>query len=158
MKDNDGRRAEACLYDSVTVIAELPKELVVVLGTVGQARPLIVPGTQERFLTLGADKVLHAVELPQSRDDPVLYGSPAGATDGDVHLVVTAETVELVDLVGSQARPGPDLPGCAGQLHPTPGAGEVVRVEGLPLQLRVQQLLLVRSSDVALITTLLQVP
>ena len=97
--DGLGLGAEACLNDPVTVVAELSVELVVVLGTVGEPGPLVVLGAQERFLTFGADKVLHAVEFPQSRDDPVLYWSPAGPTDGDVHLVVTAETVELVHLL-----------------------------------------------------------
>ena len=134
LKDNDVRSAEACLYDSVTVIAELPKELVVVLGTVSQARPLIVPGTQERFLTLGADKVLHTPVLPQGGDDPALYGSPAGATDGDAHLVVTPQAVQLVELLGRVARPGPHLPGGAGQLDAAALAVEVVRTVVLPAE------------------------
>ena len=58
---------------------------------------------------------------------------PAGPTDRDVHLVVTPETVELVDLAGSQTRPGPHLPGRAGELRPTARAGEMVGVEGLAL-------------------------
>ena len=99
--------AEACLDDSVTVVAELPVELVVMLGTVGQASPLIVSVAPERFLTFGADKVLHTVGLPQGSDDPVLYGSPAGPTDWDVHLVMTAQTVQLVHLLTHCSTPSP---------------------------------------------------
>ena len=35
--------------------------------------------------------------------------APAGATDGDAHLVVAAEAVELVQLVGRVAGPGAHL-------------------------------------------------
>ena len=94
---------EACLDDSVTVVAELPVELVVVLGTVGQASPLIVSVAPERFLTFGADKV----GLPYGSDDPVLYWSPAGPTDWDVHLVVAPQTVQLVHLLTECSTPSP---------------------------------------------------
>ena len=131
--DGVGLGAEACLNDSVTVVAELSVELVVVLGTVGEPGPLVVLGAQERFLTFGADKVLNTVEFSQGGDDPVLYRSPAGSTDGQVQLVVAPETAQPADFVGSEAWPGLHLPGGAGQLRPALRAGEMVRVEGLAL-------------------------
>ena len=44
---------------------------------------------------------------------------PAGATDGNAHLVVAAEAVQLVELVGRVAGPGPHLARRAGQLGTT---------------------------------------
>ena len=37
--------------------------------------------------------------------------APAGATDGDAHLVVAAEAVELIQLIGRVARSGAHLVG-----------------------------------------------
>jgi len=119
-------REDVALYDLVADLAEVAEQLVVVSLAVGQAFPLVVPVTQERFLTLGADKVLHTPVLPQGGDDPALYGSPAGATDGDAHLVVTPQAVQLVELLGRVARPGPHLPGGAGELGAAALAVEVV--------------------------------
>ena len=119
-------REDVALYDLVADVAQVAKQLVVVSLTVGQTFPLVVPVTQERFLTLGADKVLDTPVLAQSGDDPALYGSPAGATDGDAHLVVAPQTVQLVQLLGGVARPGPHLPGGAGQLAAAALAVEVV--------------------------------
>jgi len=119
-------REDVGLDDLVAAVAEVAKQLVVVSLTVGQTFPLVVPVTKERFLTLGADEVLHAPVLAQGGDDPALYGSPAGPTDGDAHLVVAPQAVELVELLGGVARPGPHLPGGAGQLAAAALAVEVV--------------------------------
>ena len=61
---------------------------------------------------------------------------PAGATDGDVHLVVTPQTVELVDDICGEAGAALDLPGGGCQLHPAAGTLEVVGVVvvSLPLE------------------------
>jgi len=119
-------REDVALYDLVTHLAQVPEQLVVVSLAVRQTLPLVVSVTQERFLALSADEVLDTPVLPQGGDDPALYGSPAGSTDGDSHLVMAAETVELVELLGGVARPGPDLPGGAGQLGAAALAVEVV--------------------------------
>ena len=117
---------DVALNDLVTDVAQVAEELVVVSLTVGQTLPLVVSVPKERFLALGADKVLDTPVLAQGGDDPALYGPPAGSTDGDSHLVVTPQAVELVELLGGVARPGPDLPGGAGQLHAAALAVEVV--------------------------------
>jgi len=119
-------REDVALDDLVADVAQVAEQLVVVSLTVGQTFPLVVPVTKERFLTLGADEVLHAPVLAQGGDDPALYGSPAGPTDGDAHLVVAPQAVELVELLGGVARPGPHLPGGAGQLAAAALAVEVV--------------------------------
>ena len=124
---------DVSLYDSVTVVAEFPEQLVIVVGAVGKAGPLVVPVAEEGLLTLGAGEVLDVPVLAQGGDHPLLYRPPAGPAEGDVHLVVTPETVQEVDLVGGQPGPGPDLPGRAGQLRPTARAGEVVWAVGLSL-------------------------
>jgi len=117
---------DVALYDLVAHVAQVAEELVVVGLAVRQAFPLVVSVTQERFLALGADKVLDTPVLAQGGHHPALYGSPAGSTDGDSHLVVTAEAVELVELLGGVAWPGPDLPGGAGELAAAALAVEVV--------------------------------
>ena len=45
--------------------------------------------------------------------------APAGPADGNAHLVVAAQAVELVELVGGVAGPGPHLAGAARQLTVT---------------------------------------
>lgn len=66
--------------------------------------------------------------LTQSGDDPLLDGPAAGPADGDSHLVVAPQAVELVELVGGVAWAGPDLPGRGGQLVSAGGAVVMVRV------------------------------
>jgi len=110
----------------VADVAQVSKQLMIVSLTVGQTFPLIMPVAKEGFLALGADKVFHTPVFAQSRDHSVLDGPPAGSADGDPHLVMAAETVELVEFLGSVPRPGPHLPGRAGQLDAASGAVEVV--------------------------------
>jgi len=117
---------DVALYDLVADIAEITKQLVVVSLAVRQTFPLVVSVPQERFLALGADEVLDTPVLAQGGHHPALDGSPAGAADWNPHLVVAPETVELVELLGGVARPGPHLPGGAGQLDAAALAVEVV--------------------------------
>ena len=124
---------DIALYDPVTVVAEFSKELMIVVSTVGETGPLVVSVTEERFLALGTGEVLHVPVLPQGGHHPLLYRPPAGSTYRDVHLVVAPETVQRVHLVSSEAGPGVDLPGGAGELHPAARAVEVVRVVSLSL-------------------------
>jgi len=119
-------REHVALDHLVADVAKVSEQLMIVSLAVCQTFSLIMTIAEERFLTLGADKVFHAPVFPQGRDHPVLDGPPAGSTDGDPHLVVAAETVELVEFLGGVAWPGPHLPGCAGQLNATPSAVEVV--------------------------------
>ena len=81
----------------------------VVRLAVGQALPLVVPVTQERLLALGTDEVLYVPVLAERGDHPLLDRAAAGATDRDPHLVVAAQAVQLVQLVGRVARPGAHL-------------------------------------------------
>merc|ERR1712045_1081152 len=74
---------DVALYDLVTDIAEVAEQLVVVSLAVGQALPLVVTVTKERFLTLGTNEVFYTPVFPQSRHHPALYGSPTGSADWD---------------------------------------------------------------------------
>ena len=67
---------DVSLYDPVTVVAEFPEQLVIVVGAVGQARPLVVPVAEEGLLALGAGEVLHVPVLAHGGDHPLLYRPP----------------------------------------------------------------------------------
>ena len=57
--------------------------------------------------------------------------APAGPADGNAHLVVAAKAVELVELVGGVAGPGPHLAGAARQLTVTSCRKNTHYVRGL---------------------------
>ena len=124
-------REHVALDHLVADVAKVSEQLMIVSLAVCQTFSLIMTIAEERFLTLGADKMFHAPVFPKGRDHPVLDGPPAGSTDRDPHLVVAAETVELVELLGGVAGPGPHLPGGAGQLYAAPRAVEVVGMVNL---------------------------
>jgi len=137
-------REHVALDHLVADVAKVSKQLMVVSLAIGQTLPLIMTIAQERFLTLGTDKVLHAPMFAQSCDNTVLNGPPAGSTNGDTHLVVATETVELVEFLGRVAWSSSHLPGRAGQLNATSSAVEVVwtivlssEPQGLPINGRV---------------------
>jgi len=114
------------LNNLIAYVAKVSKELVVVGFTIGKPLPLIVAISQERFLTFCTNKMLHMPMLPKCCNDSFLDWPPAGSTDRNTHLVMAAQAVQLVQLVGGVARPGPYLPGAGGQLLATPCAVEVV--------------------------------
>lgn len=99
---------------------------------VGQTLPFVMSVTQEWFLTLSTHKVLHMPMFAQSSHHSLLYGPPAGPTDGNAHLVMTPQAVELVEFIGGVSRPGPHLPRGCSELLLTASAGEVVGVVHLP--------------------------
>jgi len=115
----------------VADLAEVPKQLVVVGLTVGEAFPLVVPISQERLLTLCADKVFHMPMFSKSSHHSLLDRTPARAADGDSHLVVAAKAVELVELVGRVAGARSHLSGCGCEFFLAASAREVVRVVNL---------------------------
>ena len=79
--------------------------------------------SKEWLLALGAHKVLHVPLLAQSSDHPFLDWSAAGATDGNAHLVVASQAVQLaLDFARTRS-----------QLDAARLAVEVVRVIGLAL-------------------------
>ena len=110
--------------DLVAYVAEIPEELVVVRLAVGEPLPLVVLVPHERFLAFGAHEVVHApmlacgiigcfnrfhyemsslmtfkemlLVLTKRGDDPILDGPPAGPANGDAHLVVAPQAVQLV--------------------------------------------------------------
>jgi len=114
------------LNNLIAYVAKVSKELVVVGFTVSKPLPLIVPISQEGFLTFCTDKMLHMPMLPKCCNDSFLDWPPTGSTDRNTHLVMAAQAVQLVQLVGSVARPGPHLPGTGGQLLAAPCTVEVV--------------------------------
>jgi len=112
----------------ITDHAQIPEQLVIVGLAVRQTFPLVVPVPEEGFLALCAHEVLYVPVLPERRDDALLDRSPAGSAYGDSHLVVAAEAVQLVELVGGVAWPRAHLPGGGRELLLTVVAAEVVRV------------------------------
>jgi len=114
------------LNNLIAYVAKVSKELVVVGFTVGKPLPLIMPISQEGFLTFCTDKMLHMPMFPKCCNDSFLDWPPAGSADRNTHLVMAAQAVQLVQLVGGVARPCPHLPGAGGQLLAAPGAVEVV--------------------------------
>ena len=123
------------LYNPITPVAKFSKKLVIMGSTVGQPIPLIVTMAKKRFLTLSAGKMLYMPVLPKSSNYPLLNRSPAGPTYWDIHLVVAAQAVQLIQLVSRDPRPAPDLPGTGRELHLAPCTGEVVRMVQLSLPL-----------------------
>jgi len=114
------------LNNLIAYVAKVSKELVVVGFTIGKPLPLVVAISQEGFLTFCTNKMLHMPMLPKCCNDSFLDWPPACSTDRNTHLVMAAQAVQLVQLVGGVARPGPYLPGAGGQLLATPRAVEVV--------------------------------
>ena len=128
------------LDDSIAVIAELTKELMVVVLTVGQTIPLIVLVTQEWFLTASAGEVLHMPVFTQSCHHPLLYWSPASSTYWNVHLIVTPETEELIDFVSDDSWSRLDFSGCARQLYSTTFRKKITKIQMVSLRVKPEQL------------------
>lgn len=82
---------------------------------------MLVP--EEGLLALGTDKVLDMPLLAESSDHSLLDGSSASSTDGNAHLVVAPQTVQLALYLTSTRR----------QLDAARLAVEVVRVVRLSL-------------------------
>ena len=82
--------------DLVADEAQVAEELMVVQLAVGLPLLLVVPVAQEGLLALGAHKVLHVPVLAQGGHHPLLDGAPTGPADGDAHLVVAAQTIQLI--------------------------------------------------------------
>jgi len=106
----------------------------VVCFTIGKTLPLVVPVSQEGLLAFCTDKMLHMPVLPKSGNNSFLYWPPASSADRDAHLIMAPQAVQLVQLVGSVAGPGPHLPGTGGELLATPRTVEVVRMVNLPTE------------------------
>ncbi|KAK2185465.1 hypothetical protein NP493_233g03016 [Ridgeia piscesae] len=85
---------------------------------VSESSLLVVATSQKWLLTLGAHEMLKVPGLAQSVDHTVFHRAPACPTDGNAHLVMASQTVELSCL----------FPCLHGQLHPAAGAVEVVGV------------------------------
>lgn len=91
--------------------AEVAEELMVVRLAVGQTFSLVVSIPQERFLAFSADEVLNMPVLAEGSDHSLFNRTSACSAYRDSHLVVAAQTVQLVEFVGRVARPGANLPG-----------------------------------------------
>lgn len=76
--------------------AQVSKQLMVMRLAVGQPAFLIMPVAQEGFLALGAHKVLHMPVLAQRGHHSLLDRTTTRAANGNSHLVVTPQTVQLV--------------------------------------------------------------
>lgn len=131
--------------NTIAVVANISKQLVIVCFTVGQALALVVTVSQERFLTLSTHKMLHMPLLAHSVNHAALNGSPTGPADGDTHLVVAGQAVELPL----------QLPGISCQLLTAVVAVEVIRVVRIILE---QQRLLLNNGVTLLADVLAEAP
>lgn len=113
--------------DVVADKANVAKQLMVMNLAVSQSFLLVVTRSQERLLTLGTDKMLYMPSLAQSMNDPLFDGSPTRPADGDAHLVMATQAVNLLVLL-SRLRV---------QLHTAGMAIEVVGMVGLSSKLDV---------------------
>lgn len=125
------RRHHVSVDDLVAYEAEVAKKLVVMHFTVGLPLLLVMPVTKEGLFALDTHKVLDVPVFSERRHHTLLDGAPARPTYGDAHLVVAAQAVQFVHLVGGVPRPALDLPGLMRQLHLAVGAVEVVRMVGV---------------------------
>lgn len=119
------------LDNLVADIAEVPKQLMVMGLTVSKTLPFIMPVSKERLLTLGTNEMFHMPVFTKSCHDSLFNWSPACPTDRDAHLVVAAQAVQLIQLLGCVPRPGAHLSCCTGEFYFTARAVEMIRVEGL---------------------------
>lgn len=103
------------------VVADISKELIIVSLTIGQPFFFIVSVPQEWLLTFGTNKMLNMPLFAQGVDHAALDGPAAGSADGDAHLVVARQAVQLPL----------QLPGLSCQLLPTVGAVEVIWMVGI---------------------------
>ena len=90
------RGEHVALDDLVAHVAEVSEQLVVVGLAVGEPLALVVLVAEERLLALGAHEVLHVPVLPEGGHHALLDRTAARAANGDAHLVVAAEAVQLV--------------------------------------------------------------
>lgn len=112
--------------DTVADVTKVAKQLVVVGLTVRKPLLLVVPVAQERLFTLSAYEVLDVPVLAQCSDHTLLNGPSASTANGDAHLVMTAEAVQV-----------PFYFTClCSQLHTASGAVEMVWVVGFTAELQ----------------------
>lgn len=88
---------------------------------IGLSFLLVMSCSEERLFAFGADEVLHVPLLPQCVDDPFLNWTPTRAADGDTHLIMASEAVELIMF----------LPGIGREFRFAVVAVEVVRMVGI---------------------------
>lgn len=79
--------------------------------------------SKEWLLALGTHKVLYVPLLAESGDHPLLDGTTTSTTDGNAHLVVASQTIQLAF----------DLASARSQLDATLFAIEMVRMVGFTL-------------------------
>ena len=57
---------------------------------------LVVLVSKEWFLTLGADKVFHVPLFAKCGNDTLLDRTATSTADGNAHLIVTSQAIQLV--------------------------------------------------------------
>jgi len=119
------------LNDLVAHKTQVAEQLVVMSLTIGKAFLLVMAMSQKRLLTLGADKVLNMPMFPEGSYNSLLDRSTTSSTDRDAHLVMAAQAVELVHVIGCEARTALDFTGVRVEFNTTRSTVEVVRVVDL---------------------------
>lgn len=71
---------------------------------VGQAALLVMAVSKERFLTLGAYKVLHVPVLAQRSDYSLLDRTTTGTANRNAHLVVASQAIQFIQVVRCVSR------------------------------------------------------
>jgi hypothetical protein len=84
------------LDNLVAHLAEVPKQLVVVSLTVGEAFPLVVPITEEWLFALCADKVFNMPMFSQSGYNSLFYWTTTCSANWYTHFVMTPKTIKFI--------------------------------------------------------------
>lgn len=90
--------------DLIANKAQIAEELMIMRLAIGQATFLVVAMTQKGFLAFGTDEMLDVPVLAQRCDDTLLNRTTACTANGDAHFVVTSQAIQLVHVIGSEAR------------------------------------------------------
>lgn len=88
--------------DLIAYEAQIAKQLMVMCFTVSQSTLLIMAMAQKWLLTLGAHKVLDVPVFAQCGHHTLFDRTTACTTDGYAHFIMTPQTIQFVDIVGSE--------------------------------------------------------
>lgn len=112
--------------DLVAHIAQISKQLMVMLLAVGKSLLLVMAMTMEWLLTFGTYEVLNMPMLSKGSDNSLLDRTSASSANGDTHLVMATEAEEIVHIIGSISRAMFDFSSCMIQFYSACGTCEVV--------------------------------
>lgn len=112
--------------DLVAHIAQVSKQLMVMLLAVGKALLLVMAMTMEWLLTFGTYEVLNMPMLSKGSDNSLLDRTSASTANGYTHLVMTTKTEKIIHIIGSISRAMFDFSSRMIEFHAAGGTCEVV--------------------------------